>query len=160
MILAWARTYGLPYVIVRPTNNYGVGQYTEKLIPKTCKCLKLGKKIPLHNDGTPIRNWLHAQDTTDAIITIIESDVQNEIYNIAGGFEQANFATVKKVITEYTKKDINLSKYVDLSYSRVGQDVRYALNDNKLKSLGWKSKRSFDHELPHIVKHYKENFIW
>ena len=164
LILAWARTYNLPYIIVRPTNNYGVGQYTEKLIPKTCKCLKLGKKIPLHNDGTPIRNWLHAQDTADAIITIIESNVQNEIYNIAGGFEQANVDTVKKVIIEYTgNTDIfrfDLSDYVDLSYSRVGQDVRYALNDNKLKSLGWKSKRLFNYELPKIVEYYKENFVW
>ena len=97
LYFSWARTYNLPYIIVRPTNNYGIGQYTEKLIPKTCKYLKLGKKIPLHNNGTPIRNWLHAQDTADAIITIIESNKQNEIYNIAGGFEQAN-DTVKKVL--------------------------------------------------------------
>ena len=103
---------------------------------------------------------MHAQDTADAIITIIESGVENEIYNIAGGFEQANFATVKKVITEYLNKDIDLSKYVDLSYSRAGQDVRYALNDNKLKGLGWKSKRLFDYEIPKIVEYYKENFIW
>jgi dTDP-glucose 4,6-dehydratase len=91
LILAWARTYDLPYIIVRPTNNYGVGQYTEKLIPKAIKYLGLGKKIPLHNDGTPIRNWLHAQDTADAVITLVESKVKNEIYNIAGGFEQTNF---------------------------------------------------------------------
>ena len=169
LILAWARTYSLPYIIVRPTNNYGVGQYTEKLIPKTCKCLKLGNKIPLHNDGTPIRNWLHAQDTADAIITIIESKTQNEIYNIAGGFEQSNSDTVKKVITDYMEGDIcntsvnkpiDLSDYVDLSYSRVGQDVRYALNDNKLRNLGWKPKRIFDNELHKIVEYYKENFIW
>jgi dTDP-glucose 4,6-dehydratase len=88
LVLAWARTYNLPYIIVRPTNNYGIGQYVEKLIPKSCKMLHLGKKISLHNNGTPIRNWLHAQDTANAIITIIESGVQNEIYNIAGGFEQ------------------------------------------------------------------------
>ena len=87
LILAWARTYNLPYVIVRPTNNYGVGQYTEKLIPKSIKYLGLGKKIPLHNNGTPIRNWLHAQDTADATIQIVESGINNEIYNIAGGFE-------------------------------------------------------------------------
>ena len=160
LILAWARTYNLPYVIVRPTNNYGIGQYTEKLIPKTCKCLSLGKKIPLHNNGSPIRNWLHASDTAEAIITIIESNIQNEIYNIAGGFEQANFDTVQKVITEYTREDIDLHDYIDLSYSRAGQDVRYALNDNKLKNLGWKSKRLFDYELPKIVKYYKKNFIW
>ena len=57
-------------------------------------------------------------------------------------------------------EDINLSNYVDLSYSRVGQDVRYALNDDKIKSLGWKSKRLFDYEIPEIVEYYKENFIW
>ena len=68
--------------------------------------------------------------------------------------------TVKKVITEYTKKDVDLSNYVDLSYSRKGQDVRYALSDYKLKGLGWKSKRLFDYEIPKIVEYYKENFIW
>ena len=73
LVLAWGRTYNLPYVIVRPTNNYGVGQYVEKLIPKTCKYLKLDKKVPLHNNGTPIRNWLHAHDTARAIITIINN---------------------------------------------------------------------------------------
>ena len=71
LILAWARTYKLPYLIVRPTNNYGIGQYVEKLIPKACKYLHLGKKIPLHNGGKPIRNWLHAQDTTDAVLLLI-----------------------------------------------------------------------------------------
>ena len=161
LILAWARTYNLPYVIVRPTNNYGIGQYTEKLIPKTVKCLKLGKKIPLHNNGTPIRNWLHARDTAEATITIIESNVKNEIYNIAGGFEQANVDTVRKVIIGYTEdENIDFSKYIDLSYSRVGQDVRYALNDNKLRSLGWKPKIVFNKVIYSIIQYYKENFIW
>jgi dTDP-glucose 4,6-dehydratase len=82
LVTAWGRTYNLPYIIVRPTNNYGMGQYVEKLIPKACKHLKLTKKIPLHNGCTPIRTWLHAQDTANAIITIIESGVQNEIFNI------------------------------------------------------------------------------
>ena len=161
LILAWARTYNLPYVIVRPTNNYGAGQYVEKLIPKTVKCLKLGKKIPLHNNGTPFRNWLHAQDTSDAIMTIIESNVQNEIYNIAGGFEQSNADTVKKVIATYLDKpNIDLSEYVDFDFSRKGQDVRYALNDNKLRNLGWKPKYTFNQTLPGIVNYYKSNFIW
>ena len=100
LITAWSRTYGLPYVIVRPTNNYGIGQYVEKLIPKACKFLSLGRKIPLHNDGTPIRNWLHAKDTARAVIKIVESKAKNEIYNIAGGFEQSNLSTVYKIIEE------------------------------------------------------------
>ena len=158
LVLAWGRTYNLPYVIVRPTNNYGVGQYVEKLIPKTCKYLKLDKKVPLHNNGIPIRNWLHAHDTARAIITIINKGVQNEIYNIAGGFEQSNYDTVSKVIKAYNGS--NIEDYLDLTYSRVGQDIRYALNDSKLKALGWKPVVSFDDTLPSIVEYYKNKFIW
>jgi dTDP-glucose 4,6-dehydratase len=150
LITAWGRTYNLPYIIVRPTNNYGIGQYVEKLIPKVCKYLKLGKKIPLHNNGTPIRNWLHAQDTTDAIITIIESGVANNIYNICGGYEQSNYDTVEKVINSYNyldgidEEDTEFPKtdaYLDLSYSRIGQDVRYALNDDNYEVWGGPQKK-------------------
>ena len=165
LVLAWARTYNLPYVIVRPTNNYGIGQYVEKLVPKAIKYLKLGRKIPLHNNGTPIRTWLHAEDTASAIVTIIESGVENEIYNIAGDFEQSNYDTVKKVITEYFSTDElqfagNVDRYLDLSYSRAGQDVRYALDDSKLKALGWTAASNFDSELVDIVEYYKHKFIW
>tara|TARA_R110000824_G_scaffold334314_3_gene520898 strand:- start:1161 stop:2111 length:951 start_codon:yes stop_codon:yes gene_type:complete len=159
LITAWGRTYDIPYVILRPTNNYGIGQYVEKLIPKTIKYLNLDKKIPLHNGGTPIRNWLHAQDTADAVITIIESKVRNEIFNICGGFEQRNLDTVNKIVILYHKnKDVG--NYLDLDIVRRGQDVRYALNDEKLRSLGWKSKMIFDKELPFILDYYKERFIW
>ena len=158
LVLAWGRTYNIPYVIVRPTNNYGVGQYVEKLIPKTCKALHLGRKIPLHNEGTPIRNWLHAADTATAITTIVETGVQNEIYNIAGGFEQANIDTVCKVIREYGFE--TPSEHLDFTYSRVGQDVRYALDDFKLRALGWEPKAIFDEELPKIIHYYKNKFIW
>ena len=165
LVLAWARTYSLPYVIVRPTNNYGAGQYVEKLIPKACKYLHLGRKIPLHNNGTPIRNWLHAEDTARAIIKIIESGVENEIYNIAGGYEQSNYDTVQKVITEYFNTDKlqfggSVNKYLDLSHSRVGQDVRYALDDSKLRALGWKPQAKFNEELKNIIEYYKNKFIW
>ena len=165
LVLAWARTYNLPYVIVRPTNNYGIGQYVEKLVPKACKYLSLGKKIPLHNNGTPIRNWLHAEDTARAVIKIIESEVENEIYNIAGGYEQSNYDTVKKVIDVYTEGQdpenrLFTNWYLDLSYHRVGQDVRYALDDSKLKALGWEPQAEFDKELKSIVDYYKHKFIW
>jgi dTDP-glucose 4,6-dehydratase len=161
LILAWGRTYKIPYVIVRPTNNYGVGQYVEKLIPKACKYLTLDRKIPLHNGGSPIRNWLHAADTAQAVITIIESGVQNEIFNIAGGYEQTNLDTVKKVISNYTGlSTFDIDNYIDTDYSRPGQDVRYALDDNKLKNLGWKPVKQFDIEIHKIVKYYKSKFIW
>lgn len=161
LILAWARTYGIPYIIVRPTNNYGIGQYAEKLIPKTCRCLKLGKKIPLHDMGKPVRNWLHAEDTALGIIKIIENGKQNEIYNISGGFEQSNLETVKKIMKVYFGKvPTNLEDYIDFSVCRVGQDVRYSLNDEKLKNIGWCATKNFDKEIKIIVKYYKNNFIW
>ncbi len=161
LVLAWGRTYKLPYVIVRPTNNYGVGQYVEKLIPKACKYMSLGRKIPLHNGGTPIRNWLHAADTAEAVVTIIESGVQNEIFNIAGGYEQSNLDTVKKVIYNYTGlSTFDVNEYIDTEYSRPGQDVRYALDDNKLRNLGWEPKKVFDLEIKEIVEYYKSKFIW
>jgi len=159
LIMAWARTYNLPYIIVRPTNNYGIGQYVEKLIPKTCKYLKLERKIPLHNNGTPVRNWLHAQDTANAVITIIESKTENEIYNICGNFEQSNIVTCKKIIKEYFG-DSEINNYIDTSYNRPGMDIRYALNDSKLRKLGWEPKANFDNELKRIVHYYKNKFIW
>ena len=161
LITAWGRTYNLPYIIVRPTNNYGIGQYVEKLIPKSLKYLKLGKKIPLHNNGTPIRNWLHAQDTANAVIRIIESGVQNEIYNICGGFEQSNLDTVKKLLTLYNNDQVYvLEDFIDFSCNRQGQDIRYALNDDKLRVLGWKPEMDFNSELKSIVEYYKNKFIW
>jgi dTDP-glucose 4,6-dehydratase len=160
LVLAWGRTYKLPYIIVRPTNNYGIGQYVEKLIPKACKYLKLGRKIPLHNHGTPIRNWLHAQDTANAVITIIESGNINEIYNISGGFEQSNLDTIKKLLILYNINENDIDNYVDFSCTRPGQDVRYALDDSKLKSIGWSAQAKFDNELIDIVQYYKNKFIW
>jgi dTDP-glucose 4,6-dehydratase len=98
LISAWARTYGVPYIIVRPTNNYGIGQYTEKFIPHTIKHLSLGKKAPLHDLGLPRRTWLHASDTAAAVIKIIEAGVVNETYNISGNYEEQNLVVAKKII--------------------------------------------------------------
>jgi len=165
LIKAWTRTYGIEYVIVRPTNNYGVGQYPEKLVPLSIKLLMRKKKIYLHDEGIPVRNWLHAQDTAAAVITIIESGVINQVYNIAGGFEQSNVETVKKIINCYYNDDplkeyTNWIDMVELNYKREGQDVRYALNDDKLKSLGWHPTQDFNEQILKIVRFYKKNFRW
>ena len=160
LIFAWARTYGIKYVILRPTNNYGIGQYPEKLIPICVKHLMRGKKIRLHDKGEPIRNWLHADDTASAVIKIVESGMVNEIYNVAGGFEQKNIETARKIIKCFSGTNENYTDNLNLEYKRVGQDVRYALNDDKLRALGWSPKKKFDDELPKIVEYYKNNFKW
>jgi len=160
LILAWNRTYSIPYIIVRPTNNYGIGQYTEKLIPKSIKYLQLGRKIPLHNNGTPKRMWLHVEDTATAIITIIKSGTKNEIFNISGNIELKNIDVVTEIISNFYEKDYRVLDYLDLSYSRAGQDCRYSIDDNKLKLLGWMPTAKFSEKLKQIVKETKDKFIW
>jgi len=160
LVMAWGRTYGLKYLILRPTNNYGIGQYPEKLIPVTVKLLMRGKKIKLHDEGTPIRNWLHADDTAAAVTTLIDAGMNSGIYNVAGGFEQKNIDTVSKILECYFGEKRDWEPYLDLSFVREGQDVRYALNDDKLRSLGWRPQKNFDREIGQIVEHYKNNFKW
>lgn len=158
LILAWARTYNIPYVIVRPTNNYGIGQYVEKLIPKSIKYLTIGRKIDLHDNGSPRRTWLHVSDTVEAVLSIIRNNVKNEIYNISGNYEESNLTVVKKILKFYN----NIENYEDhiTNLVRPGQDVRYAIDDGKLKLLGWQPKANFDTELEKIVDYYKNNFVW
>ena len=158
LVLAWARTYKVPYVIVRPTNNYGIGQYVEKLIPKTVKYLSIGRKIDLHDKGRPRRTWLHASDTASAVATIINAGVVNEIYNISGNYETDNLTVVKKILNLMDLQEPVENYTIDLV--RPGQDVRYAIADEKLKSLGWAPQADFDTELKEIVQYYKTNFVW
>ena len=163
LIMAWSRTYNIDYVIVRPTNNYGIGQYPEKFIPLCVKLLSVGRKINLHDHGNPVRSWLHADDTADAVITIIESGKTNEIYNISGNLEQRNIVTATKIVETFRNKALEKeeeSNYFNLEFCRIGQDVRYSLDDSKLRSLGWAPKKQFDLELPKIVDYYKTNFRW
>jgi len=161
LITAWARTYGIKYVIVRPTNNYGIGQYVEKLIPKSIKYLELGRKIDLHDQGRPVRTWLHAEDTARAVITIIEHGGTNEIYNISGNTELPNRDVIKKILNLYfgENKDDSWQTYT-MDSQREGQDVRYSIDDSKLKNLGWSPQADFDQELTAIVLYYKKNFVW
>lgn len=160
LILAWARTFKVPYVIVRPTNNYGIGQYTEKFIPKSIKSLQLGRPIPLHDAGLPRRTWLHVSDTASAIIKIIESGVQNEIYNISGNYEEQNIIIAMQIIDAFFTTVVDPNNHLDLSITRPGQDVRYSINDTTLKSLGWKPEAIFEVELVKIVQYYSQTFVW
>jgi dTDP-D-glucose 4,6-dehydratase len=80
---------------------------------------------------------------------------------VAGGFEQSNIDTVKKVIDCYfPNEDVDYNRFIDFGFERPGQDVRYALNDDKIKNLGWKPECIFDEEIKDIVDYYKNNFIW
>lgn len=158
LIFAWARTYDIKYIIIRPTNNYGIGQFPEKLIPSSIKKLINREKIQLHDSGNPIRTWLHVEDTVNAVLSIIESKKINEIYNVSGGYECRNYETVNKIINLFFKKNVlNIKDFLDLNYNRKGQDIRYALDDSKIRCLGWKPEKQFDIELEKIVTFENKN---
>lgn len=159
LVLAWARTYGLEYVILRPSNNYGTHQHPEKFIPLCIKLALWGKSIRLHNKGTPKRTWLHVEDTCSAILTLIEKNAKG-IYNVSGNLEQTNLLTASQIL-----KHLNISitdKTFDLNYVRPGQDMRYNIDCTKLKDLGWKWTKNFDDELPNIINWYLNNkdYLW
>ncbi len=160
LILAWSRTYNIPYVILRPTNNYGQGQYVEKLIPKCCKYVQIGRKLPLHNKGNSIRTWLHVQDTANAVMKIIDSEAVNEIFNVSSHFELKNIEVCDKITDIYFPDVKDKNQFYDFSYQRPGEDLRYSLNDDKLRSLGWKEQSIFEDEIKLIASYYKGRFVW
>lgn len=154
-IQSFARTYKTKYQIIRMTNNYGIEQHPEKLIPKAIGCLFRGESIPLHNDGNPKRNWLNVFDSVEGILTVLEHGNMNEIYNMNGNCELKNITTVNQIINEYFNYRLPKPsmEYCDFSFSRPGQDIRYSLNDDKLRNLGWSPKIEFDEALKTIVSY-------
>jgi dTDP-glucose 4,6-dehydratase len=160
LVLAWHRTHGVPYLILRPSNNYGVGQHSEKFIPKICRCLLLDRKVPMHERGQPIRTWLHVEDTADAVLFLLDKQATNGIYNVSGDYQDSNINIFQKVLAAHGIDPIDVEKHADFSFIRPGQDVRYSIDDSKLRQLGWKNLRSFDSEIGSIVNYYRSRFTW
>jgi dTDP-glucose 4,6-dehydratase len=149
LVMSWGRTYGMAWNIVRPTNNYGVHQYPEKLIPKSTWRMKRGLPATLHGDGRYLRSWLHVEDTVDAILTVIAAGARNQIYNAGGNHELRNIEIVREIARLL---DIPEQKAWVTVADRSGQDVRYSLDDRKLKALGWQPGRNVIAELAAIVE--------
>ena len=165
LIQSYARTFGIEYIIARPSNNYGYYQYPEKLIPLAVKRLSRGKKIKLHNQGKPIRTWTHSEDTTNALLTLYEKADRNRVYNISSEYEQSNLDTVTKIINAYymgrlTRNVPDIEQFLDLSFDRPGQDVRYAITCEPLRNLQWRPEKDFDTEIINLVNYYKKEFVW
>ena len=133
LVTAYSRTYGIDYIITRSSNNYGPRQYEEKLIPKCLTCLEANKKIPVHGDGSYIRDWTYVKDNVDGILTILEQQIKNECFNIASENYMTNIEVVRTVI-DWLGKDESSIEFVP---NRWGQDVRYAVDATKVRSIGW-----------------------
>lgn len=148
LLLGWARTYGLRYNIVRMTNNYGSNQYPEKLIPKSVLRMRRGVPALMHGDGSYFRSWLHVEDSVEAILMIMDKGEFNSIYNVHGNCELKNIEVLRKLAAILSVPESEAFMAIP---NRVGQDVRYSLDDSRVRALGWKPRRNFDEELRKIA---------
>ena len=133
LILSYARTYDIQYIISRSGNNYGSRQFEEKLVSKCIECAKTGKNIPLHGDGTYIRDWTYVKDNVQGIYKIIDAGCINETFNVASENYMTNI-NVAEIILSWYNAPLDQIKFVE---NRWGQDLRYAIDCSKLKNLGW-----------------------
>ncbi|MGC8657356.1 MAG: dTDP-glucose 4,6-dehydratase, partial [Thermoplasmata archaeon] len=149
-VLSYTRTYGLNISITRCTNNYGPFQYPEKLIPKTIIRSLKGMKIPIYGKGTNIRDWIYVEDHCKAIKIVAEKGNKGEVYNISAGNEVMNIDIVKMILNMMQKNE-NIIEYVE---DRPGHDVRYSLNSEKIRKLGWLPETSFENGLKKTIDWY------
>ena len=137
MVLAYGRTYGIEYIISRSANNYGERQFEEKLIPKCISSILEGKKIPIHGDGSYIRDWTYVKDNVDALFVILEKGAKNEIYNVAAENHMTNLEVVDQILDRYNSG----RECIEFVPNRWGQDLRYSISSKKLRDLGWQPKK-------------------
>jgi dTDP-glucose 4,6-dehydratase len=152
LVFAWARTYGIKYLIFRSSNNYGIGQYPEKLIPKTILFALEGKKMTVHGDGSARREWTYVKDNVEAILLGIEKGKLNEIYNISSN-EEYSVLEIVKLILKIMKMPENFFVFVE---DRPGQDIRYSIDSTKIKKLGWNPKMTLKKFLPQYIRYFKK----
>jgi dTDP-glucose 4,6-dehydratase len=149
-------TYKLPVIVTRASNNYGPHQYPEKLIPLFVTNALEDQPLPLYGDGKNVRDWLYVEDHCSALHFIMTNGVLGEIYNIGGGNEMQNI-NITKLILDHLNKPESLIRFVE---DRQGHDLRYALNIDKLRQLGWEPKHDFADGIWRTIDWYVENEEW
>ncbi len=155
MVRAYFETYGLPITISNCANNFGPFHEPEKLFPRFITNLLMDKKVPLMGEGKNIREWLYAKDHAAAVDLILQKGAVGETYCVGGESKTNLEATL--LILKYLGKDDSYIEYVP---DRLGHDFRYAIDDSKLRELGWKPEHSFEEWLEKTVEWYKENEWW
>lgn len=155
LVLSYYKTYGLPVTVSRCSNNYGTHQYPEKLIPLMIQKALRDEPLPVYGDGLNVRDWIHVLDHCRGIDIILQTGVLGEVYNIGANEEMANIELVKRIL-DCVGKSYGLIIYVD---DRLGHDRRYAINSEKLQSLGWKPERTLEDTLGEVVEWYRDIFI-
>ena len=163
-VKAFHDTYGMPVNITRCSNNYGMWQFPEKLIPLMINNAKNHKQLPVYGDGMQIRDWLYVEDHCKAIDMVAQGGKTGEVYNVGGHNERPNIFIVKTIIAQLSERlhdpEINesLIKHVE---DRLGHDRRYGIDPSKIKAdLGWYPETSFEVGIVKTIDWYLDNQKW
>lgn len=155
LVRAYFETFNLPITITNCANNFGPFHDPEKLIPRFITNLLDGQKVPLMGQGENVRSWLHVEDHCRAIDLVLQKGKIGETY-LVGGEEKTNKAVTEEIL-KLLGKDSSFIEYVE---HRLGHDFRYAIDDSKLKNLGWQPEHPFEDWLAKTVEWYQENGWW
>ncbi len=153
---SYYNTYKLPVLITRSSNNFGPYQFPEKLIPLMILKAMRNEPLPVYGTGMNVRDWIYVEDNCAGIDTVFRTGRLGEVYNIGGGNEKPNLEVVRLILKQLGKPE-SLITYVK---DRPGHDLRYSLNSDKTKALGWKPADTFEDAMKKTIDWYVNNEWW
>jgi dTDP-glucose 4,6-dehydratase len=158
LLLAFPASEGLDVVVARPCNVYGPRQHPEKLLPTLARAAWAGQRLPLYGDGLQVRDWLHVDDATAALIAILEHGDRGTAYNVPGGQERTNRWVAEQVLDLAVggTRGSGIEHVAD----RPGHDRRYAMDGARVRALGWHPARRMAKELPAVIEWYRDHPGW
>lgn len=158
LVRAWYRTFGVKATISNCSNNYGPYQHVEKFIPRQITNILEGQRPKLYGDGLNVRDWIHTDDHSSAVWTILTKGVLGETYLIGADGERNNLTVLKSILRVMGQPEDAFDHVKD----RPGHDRRYAIDSTKLRTqLGWQPQHTdFDEGLEQTIRWYTDNRQW
>ena len=158
LVRAWVRSFGVQATISNCSNNYGPFQHVEKFIPRQITNVIRGIRPKLYGKGENVRDWIHADDHSSAVLTILDKGQMGQTYLIGADGEKNNKSVVELILTLMGQAPDAYDHVTD----RAGHDLRYAIDSTRLRTeLGWTPKYSdFEAGLAATIDWYRENEAW
>lgn len=161
---AWHKTYGLPVIITRCSNNYGPRQHPEKLIPRMITRALAGQSLPVYGSGKQVRDWIHVEDHARGILLAMQRGIAGEVYLFGGHAQRQNIEVITLICDALKKTHPEKDFHNNICYveDRLGHDFRYAIDDSaSQKSLGFTRQiTDFSKGLSATVAWYLDNSPW
>ncbi len=158
LVRAWVRSFGVRATISNCSNNYGPYQHVEKFIPRQITNVLRGIRPKLYGSGQNVRDWIHAEDHSAAVLRILDDGVIGETYLIGADGEKDNKSVVEAILVQMGQP----ADAYDLVTDRPGHDLRYAIDSTKLRDeLGWRPQyQDFEAGLAATIDWYRTHESW